>query len=245
VAPKQQQSREPDAATEAVNEAKVAAQPTPPEESSLAGKLEEIPASATDPALLAVLTQLAETNRQLAEMQLKVAEREDAPRTSAVLSGDPDELMRQMQGAVSAGPAPEGDDVLPEPVTFRSKGVNFNVIRKARHRVTHANGDVEISEGIHYNFAPTGTFTTQDRRVVEFLNRLPSFNLEFWQVGAEPGAVPPAEATIASIMRAVRDLDVDRVDEIAREEQAGHQREQVLLAIENARGLLREGAEVA
>lgn len=134
-------------------------------------------------------------------------------------------------------------------VTFEARGVrdgrgsNFNVVRKARHRFVDASGEAVVTPGVHYDFAPTGHFVTDDLEVIEYLKRRPGFNLEFWELGEEPGGAPSAEPVLDRIMEARIEMDVEALDAIEHEERAGHGRPQVLQGVEAARRSIRKKAD--
>lgn len=153
-----------------------------------------------------------------------------------------EDVYRSLEGTVTAGSLDaNGDPVdhsgakLDRPVTFKAEGKNFNIIRKSRNRWTDMSGDLQITPGVHYSFAPHGTFTTDDEEVVEFLKAKPEYKVLFWLEGDEPDRVPDAGPTIDRVIDAVFELDVATLDEIEHEERATYQREAVLVSVERAR----------
>jgi hypothetical protein len=152
------------------------------------------------------------------------------------------DVYKSLEGTVLPGSVDEnGDPVehsgrkLPRPVTFKSKGKNQTIIRKGRHRFTDISGDVQVTTGVHYSFAPNGEFSTDDEEVVEFLKRKPEFDVLFWLEGAEPDRTPDAGPVVDRVIQAVIDLDVAALDEVEHEERAGYAREAVLVAVDRAR----------
>lgn len=140
---------------------------------------------------------------------------------------------------------PEGDDLLEAEAIYRSKGANFSAVRIGRRRWMDQ-GEQQVSGRVVYDFAPNGEFRTRDKRAVEYLEKLPTLNLEFWRVGAEPGALPSSDAVLERITDLTIELDDKGLEEIQLEEQTTHQRPDVLKQVEIARrkvqGISAEGA---
>ena len=198
----------------------------------------QIPPEELTPAVQAILAQMAATQQQLVEAIAAGQAPAPAPARSSWAGMAKDDAEAELQGTVSTGPEPEGEDLLEHEVVFRSSDKHHNVIRRSRHRVTLPNGEVRISEGVHFNFEPAGEFRTRSRAVADYLRSRPGFNLVFWEVGAEPDRVPSPEGVLRRVMAAMRDLDVETLDSIEREERQGHKREIVLNSISGARELL-------
>jgi hypothetical protein len=129
---------------------------------------------------------------------------------------------------------PEGDELLDVEVVYRSKGTNFAAVRIGRRRWMEQ-GEQQVTGRVAYEFAPSGEFRTRDRRIVDYLESLPTFNLEFWRVGAEPGRPPSTELVDEQIMAAVATLNDDVLSELEVQERNVHKREQVLARILTAR----------
>lgn len=135
-----------------------------------------------------------------------------------------------------------------EEVIFRSKGRNFRAVRpghgKRRYRDDY--GEQVIVEGEAVDFAPNGEFRTTNPATVKWLTESPSFNLYFWRVGEEPGAVPSPDAINEQVLSATLELDDERLAALELEEQKSHQRQDVLHLIRAARtrvqGVAAEGA---
>jgi hypothetical protein len=199
-----------------------------------------IPPEELTPAVQAILTQMAATQQQLVAA---IAAGNAAPAPVAAQGSrewarmDADDAMAELHGTVSTGPAPEGDDLLPHEVVFRSSDKTHNIIRKSRHRITLPTGEARVSEGVHYTFEG-GEFRTRSADVVRYLKSRPGFNLTFWLVGEEPDRIPSPEGVLRRVMQAMRDLDVETLDSIDREERQGHKRPIVLDSITSARELL-------
>jgi hypothetical protein len=153
----------------------------------------------------------------------------------------------------AADPAPEmppdEDDAPAQEVTFRAKGVNFRAVMKPRQRWTAPNGEVQVTDGRTLEFAPTGEFRTSDPAEIRHLRGLPTFNREFWEVGAEPHAAPSARPVFDKIADAAVALDADALAELEVRERETHNRVFVLDAIRSARervqGALAAAAEGA
>lgn len=136
------------------------------------------------------------------------------------------------------GTTPADVEQPPEPVgevIFRSKGVNFRAVRVPRHRWTAPNGEVQVSDGVTYEFAPKGEFRTDDPEAIAYLRGLGSFNREFWEVGNEPGRIPDSQPMIERVVGASTALDLEGLDELEREERAGYKRHDVLTHITAAK----------
>lgn len=127
---------------------------------------------------------------------------------------------------------PPADDEAPvEEVTFRAKGVNFRAVMVPRQRWTAPNGEVQVSDGVTYEFAPKGEFRTDDPEAIAYLRGLGSFNREFWEVGNEPGRIPDSGPMIERVAAASAALNLEALDELELEERAGHKRHDVLTHI--------------
>lgn len=117
--------------------------------------------------------------------------------------------------------------VLDPPVTFRARGAdkpggcNFNIVRKAQHRTVLESGEAVFSLATHYNFAPSGYFTTDDEDVAAYIRRSPGYGVEVMELGAEQGDVPSPGPVLDRIMQARIDLDVEALDEIEHRERGG------------------------
>lgn len=129
---------------------------------------------------------------------------------------------------------PEGKDLLEHEVIFRSKGSEFSAVRIGRRRWMDQ-GEQQVSGRVVYSFSPNGEFRTRDKRAVDYLRALPTFNSEFWEVGSEPGALPSSDAALERISDLMMELDDEGLEVIQREEQATHQRPDVLKQVEIAR----------
>lgn len=127
-------------------------------------------------------------------------------------------------------------------VEFRSKGVNFKVVLKASYRHATDHGQEFIS-GQYADFAPHGTFKTDDAWEIEKLRSSPTFNREFWEVGAEPGALPSADEELDRIMAAVAELDDAALAQIEGEERSGFNRSDVLESVTRARAQVQRLTE--
>jgi hypothetical protein len=147
------------------------------------------------------------------------------------------DVERSLRGTVSVGE--HSGERTERPITFRSRGRNFNMVRKARHRYVDQGGETVVTAGVHYDFAPAGEFTTDDADVVDYIRQSPGFNVEVWEVGNEPDRVPSAEPELDRIMDARLALDVDTLDEIEHRERETWKRPIVLETIESARRSLR------
>lgn len=140
-------------------------------------------------------------------------------------------------------PGESGTDAKAGVVLFRAKGVNFRSVRTGANRTTAPNGEVVSTRGISYDFAPTGEYRTADPDVIAWLRNLPSFNLEFWEVGAEPGAVASPEVVLEQVMHATAELHVERLREILAEEMVGHKRDLVLKTVRAALAKIEAGVK--
>lgn len=121
-----------------------------------------------------------------------------------------------------------------EEVHFRSKGVNFRAVIKPSRRKTTEFG-METIPGTAADFAPTGDYRTSDPEVVEYLRALPTFNVEFWEVGHEPGQAPSIEPVIDRIAAAIIELDDAALSQLDGEERSSFNRPEVLAMISSAR----------
>ncbi len=157
------------------------------------------------------------------------------------------QIEHSLDRAISSGvPLPDGRIVehsgrrLDHPLTFKQlRGKNLNVVRKARSRVVDRTGEPIVTVGVHYNFAPDGTFTTDDEDVVEYLKRRPGFNLEYAVLGEEPGRVPDAGPTLDRIMDLRARYDMPGLDEIEHQERQSHRREIVMQTVAAAKAAIR------
>lgn len=143
-------------------------------------------------------------------------------------------VIKAIEGKVSRGEhsgrvAPGGM------VTFLSRGSNLVVLKKGRIRYADARGQLAVTEGVQYDFAPDGRFETDDEEVIEYLEARPAFGVEFWEMGHDPHKAPTPAPVLDEIMDAVINLDDDRLAEIEQEEQEGLKREIVLSQVASAR----------
>jgi hypothetical protein len=145
---------------------------------------------------------------------------------------------------------PAAEDEAPvEEVTFRAKGVNFRAVMVPRHRWVAPNGEAQVTDGKTLEFAPSGEFRTSDPAEIRYLRGLPTFNREFWEVGAEPHAAPSPRPMFDKIAEASVALDVDALAQLEVLERETLNRPFVLDAIRSARdrvqGVLTAAAEGA
>jgi hypothetical protein len=124
---------------------------------------------------------------------------------------------------------------------FRSKGHGFRAVMVARNRTTMPNGEVrvfgtdEYPAGKTIEFAPAGEYVTDDPREIAYLKSLPTFNLEFWQVGAEPHAIPDPKPIMEKVAEATVTVDDETLARLEEEERATWKRKFVLDSIRAAR----------
>jgi hypothetical protein len=219
---------------------------TPAPEAAAATPAEQ-PAETLPGGVEGVLQQLAETQALVAQLlsqrqESPVAEREAAKRWAQMEAED---ALAELQGTVSTGPEPEGEDLLDHEIIFRSADRALNLVRRSRNRVTMANGEASISAGIHYTFQQSGRegeFRTRSKSAADWIRSRPGFNVVYWEVGKEPFGAQSPEAVLRKIMDAVARLDIDALDSIEHEERAGSKRPVVLAAISGAKDTLRQGA---
>jgi hypothetical protein len=150
------------------------------------------------------------------------------------------DVERSLRGTVTTGE--HSGRKTDYPVTFRSRGSDFLMIRKARHRHVNESGEAVVTTGVHYSFAPTGTFVTDDEDVVDYIRTSPGFNAEVFEVGNEPDRTPDAGPVLDRIIDARIQLDVETLDRLEHEERSGYQRPQVLEAIAASRRSMERGA---
>lgn len=191
----------------------------------------------------AILERLTAVMEQLAEARQPAA---PAGPGSFGAGETADAILRSLQGSVSVGEhsgryTSDGgsDPELAVPITFRSKGVNFNVVRKSRTRLVHVDGTPEITPGVHYSFAPAGIFQTDDMAVVEYLRSRPTYNVEFWEVGNEPNRPKDPGPVLEAILKATAALDDAALAEIQKAEREGDNRDEILRAVTSARKTIR------
>lgn len=141
-----------------------------------------------------------------------------------------------------SGTTEHGDEIGPDgrltmPVLFRSRGRQFRAVTDPKRPFFDSVG-VRIGDtpGAVCEFAPNGTYETDDPGIVAALMARPSFNLEFVRVGMEVDRPPDSRPVIDKIMQAMLDLDVPVIDEILEAETAdgGHDRPDVIAACESA-----------
>lgn len=258
--PTAQQRRAEEAAAVASQEEPGAAQRLADQEARIAeltAALEEARAAAAAPDAPAESGgQMSEVFGQLAEAIQGLTTQQASSNAKAFAPGESAEsVMQSLEGTTTAGAVLEDGRIVEHSgkriatVTFRSKGSNQNAIRKARHRLVNAAGDVSVSPGVHYQFLPHtdggGEFTTDDEVVADFLRSREGFNREYVEVGNEPDRVPSPAPVLDLVMDAQINLDVAGLDELEQEEQASWKRPAVLEAIAAARRRVRKSqAEV-
>lgn len=190
-------------------------------------------AEGLSPELQAILGAVLEQNalmaRQLAALQSDVSAREVAAAEAAASKKLPPAHTDVEEGF--------------EPVTFRSKGVEFRVVRVGRHKWTAPNGESQTTEGRDYQFAagPIGLseLVVRNSDVAAWLRARPSFNREFWEVGAEPFSAPDPEIILKQIQAALFEADDAALEELLTKELASHKRKVVLDAARHARRLIQ------
>jgi hypothetical protein len=111
-------------------------------------------------------------------------------------------------------------------VVFISKGTNYRITLKPRHRSTMPNGETVMTEGIACEFGLERRYVTTDSEIARRLREAPSFGVQFFEFTQVH--VPDPKETLDAILDAILELDVERLLEIQAEEQAEHQRKVVL-----------------
>lgn len=122
----------------------------------------------------------------------------------------------------------------PARTMFRARGTHFKAVLKPSRRKLGEFGS-EFTAGEYADFQPNGTFETDDPGVLERLRGLPTYGVEFFEVGNEPGALPSSEPVVMAIMEAATELDDARLAQIEAEEQGGYARPEVLSQVRLAR----------
>lgn len=140
---------------------------------------------------------------------------------------------------------PKHDDVEEgfEPVTFRSRGRNFKVIRVSAHRNLVNDSWVPVTTGRYYDFAPNGDLKVLNSDVAEFLRACPDFNQLFWELGNAPGADKELKPLLQKIARAAVSMDDETLAEIERQERRRTApRSVVITTVLAAREMIQDGA---
>jgi hypothetical protein len=192
------------------------------------GTKEPVKAAEAEPVadIAALQAELAELRKSQAEMMQATLAALTAAAGQQAPSGQ-----RAKQDVEPAKDDPRRPDVAEEgfePVIFRSKGKNQRVVRVPATRWTTLNGEAQHAGGIAYNFEPNGEFVAKSANVAEFLRRRPMFNVEFWEVGAEPHTPPDPSLMLDKILKATMELDLDTLEELRAAEAASHGRKVVL-----------------
>lgn len=185
------------------------------------------------PDVKALMGAILEQNRLMAEQM-------------TALRFETSDREREAAEAAAAGALPPASGDVEdgfEPVLFRSKGTAFRVVRVGRHRWTAPNGEAQISDGRDYEFVSgevgASELWVRNSNVANFLRGRPTFNREFWEVGAEPHAAPDPEVVMEKIMAATVDMDDAALEELQALETASHRRPIVLKAIKQARAQIQ------
>lgn len=89
------------------------------------------------------------------------------------------------------------------------------------------------TEGLTVEFSH-GLFETDDPALVEKLRSHPQRDREFVEIGAEPDRVPSSEPVIEAILKATAELDAPALEAIKAEEESGHNRPDVMTAVQAA-----------
>jgi hypothetical protein len=122
----------------------------------------------------------------------------------------------------------------PERVRFRSRGVNYSLtVVPARTRLTDFGK--EDLPGRRISFAPDGEYVTDDPEEIAAIRATPMLNLEVFEVGAEPDAIPASDEVLDRIMQAAMELDAETLEAIEATEVAGYNRRDVLASVRSAR----------
>jgi hypothetical protein len=131
-----------------------------------------------------------------------------------------------------------------EPVVFRSRGINFSIVRVPRHRWTATNGEAQVTDGVRYEFAHgRGDLVVRNAEVADYIRSRPSFNVEVWEVGKEPHAAPDPARELDRIMQAGFDLDLGALAEIEEKERASFNRKVIIDAIAAAKRQIQKVSE--
>lgn len=137
------------------------------------------------------------------------------------------------------------------PTTFISKATNFQIALEPEGRpILNEHGVmVARTEGLRVRFQQ-GTHVARDPREADLMRKAKNFNIEFWEVGNEPGAVKPStEDMLERIADAIARRNLKRLRElkdleaVGDGEQGGHRRTEVLAAIDRALAIFTDGKE--
>jgi hypothetical protein len=191
------------------------------------GTKEPVKAAAVAP----VVEKVNESTEDVAALREQIAELRGLVAGLASAGQQAPSGQRAKQDVEPAKDDPRRPDVAEEgfePVIFRSKGKNQRVVRVPATRWTTLNGEAQHAGGIAYNFEPNGEFVAKSANVAEFLRRRPMFNVEFWEVGAEPHTPPDPSLMLDKILKATMELDLDTLEELRAAEAASHGRKVVL-----------------
>lgn len=134
----------------------------------------------------------------------------------------------------------------PTTKTFRfiSKGLHFQIVhRPPLTRDNNSGGMIVEDKGHIIDFGtpfrtegadqPSGSYTTTDPEIAEWLRAQSSFNLEYWEQGNEPDALHPTIHELAPVIaRATAELDVDTLRKLLEAEQGSHKRGDVLAMLD-------------
>lgn len=188
-------------------------------------------------AVVEVLVELASELRAARE----VREEEAKAKAPTFGSGEtPQDVWKSLEGSNDESLIGEK---MPMPLRFKARGKNLVILHKARHRYHDPSGNLVVTQGRRYDFAPNGELITEDSGVAEYLKQRPMYGSEFWLVGEEPFKVPEAGAVIDSIMEATMRMDVSALDAIEHEERDGYKRPAVLEGVAAARRSIARAGE--
>ena len=119
-------------------------------------------------------------------------------------------------------------------IVFRARGTAFKAVIRPSHRRLTEHGS-EFVPGEYADFAPNAMYRTGEQRIIDHLRGLPSFNVEFFEVGKEPGREADPQMVLEAISQATIELDDDRLAVLEAEERAGENRGTVVQAVAAAR----------
>lgn len=129
--------------------------------------------------------------------------------------------------------------------TFVSKYRNYGVtIKTAGLPMMDEQGRIGAYTPGERAIFNNGKYYTADPEVVEWLRSRPGFNVEFWELGQEPGVILPALGDLLDqITLATARNKPDRLREILAAERDTHNRDEVIRTAEVALNELTAGAE--
>jgi hypothetical protein len=134
-------------------------------------------------------------------------------------------------------------------IQFQSKNKRMRVVIEPIHNIYGREGVQGTTQGKTIEFKDY-RYLSKSAEETEALRGAGTFNQEFWELGNAPDALKPsAEDMLERITDAATRQNVEKLRElkaleaVGDDEQGGHNRQEVIAAVDRALGILTDGKE--